>query len=53
MGRFLAQRRFNFIDGVGFVCVAMALRDGHVLLAITLALLFPVASVLAERGEGR
>lgn len=47
----LAHRRFNFIDGLGLVWMALAIHERNWLSAIVIAALFPLASVLAERAQ--
>ena len=51
MIRYLSERRFNAIDALGMIWIALAWSERNWLALIVVAALFPLASVLAGRAE--
>jgi hypothetical protein len=50
--RWLALRRFNFIDGLGLAWVSLSIRDENWLAVVVFAVVMPVISVVTERAAG-
>lgn len=49
MIHYLSKRRFNAIDSLGMILIALAWHDRNWLAVLVIATVFPLASVLAER----
>jgi hypothetical protein len=46
---YLARKQFNFIDGLGFVSVGIAVNNEQWIVAAVLSVVMPILSILAQR----
>jgi hypothetical protein len=51
--RWLARRRFSFIDGLGIAWVALSIRDENWLAVAVVAVVMPVISIVTERAAAK
>jgi hypothetical protein len=46
---FLVRKQFNFIDGLGYVWVGIAINNEQWIVAAVLSVVMPILSILAQR----